>query len=203
MISKSAACTSSWLRQVIKGVTHSRVIVWSSMRNKVRRRIMVIPITRGILLLGSDLNMSSVICSEILTDIRLVNFAATISTLVAIRALTFTVEDITTLTHEAADTKLLQGLERIETKSTAGTFRDWLISWDCSPPPFEALGAAELLEFTACFQIVLSQCSLRQRRAVLTLSFNLSLFLNTDFLIGFMGIRYGVFCPAFYLYEYA
>lgn len=129
------------------------------------------------------------------------NYTTTVITPTAIRCFTPTEEDVATWsTYKTTNTKSLQGFEWIETNLTDAAFADWLKLWDCFPPPSQASGTAKLMEFTACLQIMSLQCSHGQRRAVFTLSLNASLFLNTDLIIGFMGIGYGILCPTFCLH---
>ena len=104
----------------------------------------------GVLLLRCDRHLSSIIDSEKGTDVWLVDYTTTVITLAAIRCLTSTEEDVATWTYKATNTKPLQGFERIETNLTEATFADWLKLWDCLPPPLKTIGAAKLMEFTAC-----------------------------------------------------
>lgn len=173
-ISKSVV--SSWLRHIIKG----RRIIVRFMIRKIAKRIVKIPMTgggisvsigiKGILLLRRDRNTFSIIGFEIGPDIWLTNSTTAVVTLVTIRCLTSTEEDVATCTaHKATNPKLLQGFERIETKPAFVTLRDWLMHRDWFPPPNKTPRTTKLMEFTACSQIMYFQYSLRQRRIALRL----------------------------------
>ena len=164
-----------------------------------KRGISIPTLVTGVLLSRSYMDALSIIRSEIWTHVWLVNSTTAILTLAVVGSLTPRVEDILTHTQKAANAKLLQLFERVEAELTTAAFRDRLKDWDRAPPPYETLWTPKLMELTACLQVMLFQRCLRERRAVFTLSLNSSLFLNTDFLIGFTGIRYGVLCPAFIL----
>ena len=126
---------------------------------------------KGILLLGCDRNMFSIITSEIGTDIWFRNSTTTVVTLVIVGCLTFTEENVATqIAHKATNAKLLQGFERVETKPASVTLRDWLMFRDWFPPPNITFGTAKLMEFTTCSQIMHFQYSLGQRRSALRLN---------------------------------